>query len=464
MSDSACTNKFSKRLLKTSLCLYVGAFLAGSTGVARAQDSNGYFINLGAPLAGVGQSLASNGIYFTGNDTNELFDTTGGGVKHGTVVGGQADLSTTLDMDRIAGITGGQIHIDFDYQYGSLADLTGHYTGASLIASGIQGPGPGDDGSLRLAELSWSQTFMDKKIWILAGRTQSTWFFNLEPLLLQFESTNVVLGSPTLVFNTDGAGFPESTWGGLVRLKPVDWLSLKLGLFEDNNSDAYPNNHGLPGPDWTLQYSNGVLVPMKLTYAPTVMGLAGKYDIGGYYDSSYYTPPGSAGGEERGRTGIYVHAQQKLWAPSAGSNRGLFLFGQASWATSGVNTIQDAFAVGAIDNGPFAQRSEDSFGILATFDHFGGAEERYLDSAIAASGGTGKLRNEETALEAEYTIAAGPGISLRPFVQYIINPDQVFEGLPDPNVHNATVVGANLYIYFNAALGLPNAPLIDVRP
>jgi porin len=464
MSDNACTNRVSKRRYKSSTALYIGMFLAASIGAANAEDSSGYFINLGAPLAGVGESLAKDGIYFTGNDTNELFDTTGGGLKHGTVVGGQADLSTTLDMNRLVGIPGAQIHIDFDYQYGALANLTGTYTGASLIASGIQGPGSDDDSTIRLAELSWSQTFLNDKIWILAGRTQSTWFFNLEPLLLQFESTNVVLGSPTLVFNTDGAGFPEATWGGLIRLKPVDSVDFKVGVFEDNNNAAYPNNHDLPGPDWTLKNSNGVLVPMKLTYAPAIMGLDGKYDVGGYYDSSYYTEPYFNGVAQRGRTGVYVHAQQKIWAPSPGSKRGLFLFGQASWATSGVNLIQNAFAVGAIDNGPFAARAADSFGLLATFDHFGGAEERYLDSVIAANGGTGKLHNEETALEAEYTIAAGPGISLRPFIQYTINPDQVFGGLPNPNDRSATVVGANLYIYFNAALGLPNAPLIDVRP
>jgi len=451
------------KILKSSVFAFVTLCALVDSGPAKANPQSGYLINLGTPLAGIGQSLESHGIYISGNDTNELFNTVAGGLKHGAVGGGQADLSTTLDMGRLAGIPGGQVHVTLDYQYGALATMPGGYTGATLIASGIQGPGVGDEGTIRLAELSWSQSFMNKRLEILAGRMQSTWFFNLQPLLLQFESTNVVLGSPTFVFDTNGAGYPEATWGGLVRFEPTSNSVLKVGLFEDNNSLAYPNTHDLPGVDWSLQNSNGVLVPVQLGVSPTLGGMPGTYQIGGYYDSSYYTAPFFSS-MQRGRTGIYIHAQQKIWAPSSGSHRGLILFGQASWATSGVNAVQNAFAAGAVDNGPFALRPHDSVGILATFEQFGGAEERYLDTLIAQQGGHGNLRNHETAFEAEYTLALAPGMSFRPFVQYIINPDQVFSGNPNPDLRTATVVGANLFINFNSLLGLPQAPLTTFRP
>lgn len=407
------------------------------------------------PLSQLGATLAAKGLYFYASNFNELFSTVGGGLKHGTLGGGQTDFSTEVDLGKAAGIPNAAFRMSLDYQYGSLARMTGSHTGASLIPSGIQGPGIGDAGTLRLAELSYSQSFLNDRVWFLVGRSQSTWFFNIVPMLLQFESVNVDLGSPTMVFNTSGAGYGEANWGGLVRVRPTQSTYIKVGVYEDNRDNAYANYHGFPGTDWSFKGANGVLVPVQMGVSVTPVGLSGNYAIGGYYDSSYYGGAIYGNQQRRGRTGIYIHATQQIWAPETGSTRGVYLFGEAAWATSGVNIINNAFAGGVIDSGPFAARPNDSTGILFTSNSFGGTAEANIANEIKNENYSGWKARPEYAFEAEYSFNFGHGLSFRPFVQHIWNPDQIFVSNPNPNDRSATVVGANFGIVFNDLLGLP---------
>ena len=444
----------SHRLRNLLSSLSLAAVVSGYTlpSAAMAADTS---TAAQGPLSDFGNALAAKGLYLYASNFNEVFDTVSGGLKHGTLGGGQADFSTIFDLGKIADIPNAALQMSLDYQYGSLARMTGSDTGASLIPSGIQGPGIGDAGTVRLAELSYSQSFLNDRIWFLVGRSQSTWFFNIVPMLLQFESINVDLGSPTFVFNSNGAGYGEANWGGLIRVRPTQSTYLKVGVYEDNRDNAEANYHGFPGTDWSLKGANGVLVPVQMGISVHPAGLSGTYALGGYYDSSYYGGNLYGNTQRRGRTGVYIHATQQIWAPTQGSARGLYLFGEASWATSGVNIVNNAFAGGVIESGPFNARPNDSAGILFTSNSFGGTAESDLANASEKAGYKGWKNRPEYEFEAEYSFNLGHGLSFRPFVQHIWNPDQVFVSNPNPSDRSATVVGANFGVVFNGLLGLP---------
>jgi carbohydrate-selective porin OprB len=440
------------------------AFASDSNRTANGSKKSthvGQPIEFKKPLSSIGQKAADNGFYLYGLDTNELFGLVGGGLRDpGSTFGGQLDISSIFDLHKMFGVNAGVITATLDTQYGTLARFATDYTGATLIGSGIQGPGNvHDENTFRLAELSYSQLLFNKKLWVLVGRTQPTWFFNLEDYTLVFESTNVDLGSPTQIFDTSFTGYPTAEWGGLARYMPTENTYFQAGVFEDNSETGVPSKHNV---DFGLEHASGVYVPMQLGYKSKINGLRGEYDLGGYYDSANLKAPVADTSGNSDHTGIYIHGKQQVWTPQKGSKRGISLFGQASWATGGrVNLIDSAYALGILDKGPFNFRSHDSMGFLATYVKLGSRVATFRNSSVRSSR---RLRNHETAFEFEYTVSLGSGIAVRPFVQYIRYPDQLLSAKKSSGNTSATVLGINFSIKLNELVGLPVFKQVVFRP
>ena len=87
-----------------------------------------------------------------------------------------------------------------------------------------------------------------------------------------------------------GANIPFSssfsTWGGTLKLKPVDWYYAKVGLFMSYPQATSTDNHGLAfegfGPD---PNQNGLFVIGETGFTPKfgASKLPGKYIVGAYY-------------------------------------------------------------------------------------------------------------------------------------------------------------------------------------
>ncbi len=74
----------------------------------------GYFFNLRPLGADFGQALADHGIYIVARNLSDDIATVSGGVKQGLSFQGFTELGFNLDMERIAGITGGAVHFLLD--------------------------------------------------------------------------------------------------------------------------------------------------------------------------------------------------------------------------------------------------------------------------------------------------------------------------------------------------------------
>jgi hypothetical protein len=69
----------------------------------------GYLFNLRPLGADFGQTLADHGIYIIARNLSDEIATVSGGVKRGLSFQGFTQLGFDLDMERIAGITGGAL-------------------------------------------------------------------------------------------------------------------------------------------------------------------------------------------------------------------------------------------------------------------------------------------------------------------------------------------------------------------
>ncbi|MFZ4780411.1 MAG: carbohydrate porin, partial [Terrimicrobiaceae bacterium] len=261
-----------------------------------------------------------------------------------------------------------------------------------------------------------------------------------------------------------------STWGGTLRIKPVEWYYLKGGLFMSYPQATASGNHGLAyqgyGPDSS---QNGLMAMVETGVTPKIgpSELPGKFAIGGYYyGGTKKSFPGTSG---YGQYGMYFQADQMLWrepspepgplakGPSDGkytvsgkdfkapvaaekpalSSQGLSVFNLVTLAPKYNNLYPFYFQSGLVYTGLIPHRDED----LTMFSIAYGSYSYYNIENLQNSGVVNQP-NYTIFLEGGYRIQINHWAFLQPFVQYEIRP--AGNGL----VQNATILGFSTGLTF----------------
>jgi len=255
-----------------------------------------------------------------------------------------------------------------------------------------------------------------------------------------------------------------STWGGTLKLKPIEWYYLKGGLFMAFPQATASGNHGLAyegfGPDPS---QNGLLTMIETGVTPKLGAskLPGKYAIGGYYyGGSRKSYNGTQG---YGQYGMYLQADQMLFrepspeepaplakGPSDGksvasgkdfktpvsteapklSDQGLNMFSLVSLAPEYNNPFPFYFQAGLVYTGLIPHRDADQTLFSLAYGSYSAANIDRLQGA-----GNANQPNYTIFLEGAYRIQINNWAFLQPFIQYEIRP--AGSGL----VQNATILG-----------------------
>ncbi len=164
--------------------------------------------------------------------------------------------------------------------------------------------------------------------------------------------------------------------------------------------------------------------------------------MGGFIDTSSHSPILGDNDGKNGNTAVYGHAEQTVWRPYPNSPQFLALFGGFWAGTGGVQPFKDSIYAGFFTRGPFQLRPYDTVGFQANY------------IALAHAGPVQSPHAQEWVFELNYGINVASGVTLKPYVQYVLHPDMI--GFPPTRkVNDATVVGLLLSVNMNAALGLP---------
>jgi len=217
------------------------------------------------------------------------------------------------------------------------------------------------------------------------------------------------------MFNDSAAIAPASTWGARISVPPTLETYLRAGVHED---DPYPdplfNNAGLP-----LPLDGGTAL------------------------------------NDQGRMSIHAMFQQMIWRPDLSeTRRGLTIFGGAMFG-SNQSEIRQYYQAGLSDQGPFASHPHDSINFLAMYQVF---NQRLVENqTLLANQGdyAGTMNKGETDFELNYLWQIGAGVSVQPFVEYIIHPDQIGFATPNPRPPSSTTLGMQVAIALPDSLGLP---------
>lgn len=418
-------------------------------------NQEGYLFSLANIGKSIGQQLQSQGIYLGGSYTGVFGNNTGGN-ENAVGYNGDAFLGTDLDLNKILGITGAALHFYVDDRQGGwFAKYTGsHYTQPQIF-------GPNAD--FRLEEFSWDQSLFNDHLRFLVGRINPTTDFDFSPIYCNFISTSVCPNAGPLIFDTAAGAAPVSEWGGRITLKPSTPTYFRIGAYED---DAY-NNPG-NGFAWGTAHATGEMIPAQVGYETNFDNDAfpRAYDVGAYYDNNTYNDPlynlaglsqavyGGAPLHDPNRTAAWIQTQQMIYRTDTTSHRGLTVFSNFMWETSGVAPIRGYYMAGLEDIGPIAARPHDMVNLAATLYSLNG---RYQEALAQQIGGAGHTPNTEEMFELNYGALVAPGINFQPYIQYLINPDQAGVNYTPTRdrLPNSVVTGVQLTVSLNDAFGLP---------
>jgi porin len=448
-STQACTPlSFSKKLLAAGI---VGVALgsiqalaladdgATATPIAQATDAPKPAPTLAPGLlgdwGGSRESLAGKGITIYGGITDEAATNVNGGYRQATGNAGQFALGANIDFGKLnPGSGAGILHFFFTQRYGSSDATLG--IGSLLSVQEIYGAGLTN----RLSELDYEQPLFNNHLNILFGRVDEQndfvtggnyWGSSLYCLY----QNNGICGTPGGVENNSGFAYsPTSEWGARIKFSPSGNFYVKTGVYQVDPT------YGLRGQGFNLGTSGdtGVQLPFETGVTLTNNGVkVGDVSVGGYYETSDvrnyerylsdFVPAGNAALSavsptyQRGRDGAWFQFDHLLAGSAAPGQSGTAFFTTYEYGDPQTALFSSFLAAGIAQHGVFAGRPNDVVALGYTYGNIN-PRLRTFEQQLQLAGFAVPINGVEQALELNYTAQLTPWLTLRPGVQYIMNP------------------------------------------
>jgi porin len=376
-------------------------------------------------IGGVRSSLEDAGVKLIVGYKGEFAANVSGGERKDATEVGQVAFTGTFDMGKIAGIEGGTFQTTITYRHGP--NLTTR-AGLNVLQQVQEVYGRGQ--TWRLTEFWYQQVAADGHLVLKAGRIPAGDFNAVDCDTTNLSFCGAMIGN---LVGDYWFNYPISQWTGSVKVQN-DNAYIKVGVNEDNRNNLdnafFISRGGAKGvmyhaeTGWTPTFGNG--------------NLPGHYKVGAYYttarepdvllgvDHRPFAQTGLAALQREGQYGVYVSAQQQITGsatrdPISGvitRTRGLNIAFNAARTDPSTSELLDQQTLTLYYNAPFKGRDKDHVGLAIGRTHYNGRAARTL---LLQTPGSEKPKDEYPA-EVYYSAAVVPGLSLRPFAQYIVNP------------------------------------------
>jgi porin len=420
---------------------------------------------------GLRPALSAHGLSIVIQETSEVMGNVTGGTRRGADYDGLTQIILQLDTKRAGGWYGGLFNVSALNIHGR--NLSTDNLQSLQTASGIEG-----DRSTRLWELWYQQKFLaEDRLDIRFGQQSLDQEFMVSQNASYF--INTMFGWP-MVPSADlpggGPAYPLSAPGIRFRMRPVDEVSILVGVF---SGSPVARNYGDPqmrNPSGTsFPFTSGALVIAELQYTYPSLGtminagenepLSRTYKIGFWYDTDQFADqlldnagislanPNSTGvpRNHHGNFSFYAVADQMLWVDPTESDHSVSAFVRIMGTPqTNRNFISFSLNAGLTFREPFKGRDSDTFGIGMGFAKVSPQVSALDRDNILYTGVYTPIRSSETYLEATYQYQVAPWWQLQPDIQYVINPGA---GLVNPNnptkrIGNELILGMRTNILF----------------
>lgn len=298
----------------------------------------------------------------------------------------------------------------------------------------------GDGLTPRLTELSYDQPF--GKADLYAGRINtendfaaSSIYWGSVSLYCSYQN-NGICGTPIAAPIDSGyVAYPSSAWGARVKLRSTPWFYVEAGAYEVNPEI------GLRGNGFKLSTTGdtGTFLPLEAGFTQTdrAGNLTGTLKGGGYYDTSLaptaqsqlarFLPSDSPAlpfvpnDTYRGRFGFWLLFDKLIGGSAAGGQGGVALFGGLEYGDPQTSQLSFFADGGIVAHGTFPGRDADTASLGFAYTNVN-PRLRALETSLIGSGIAAPLTEQEKVLELNYGAHVAPWLTLRPGLQYVIDP------------------------------------------
>jgi porin len=386
---------------------------------------------------GLRTRLSQDGFNFRAAYIGEYAYSFSGGKRIGGDYAQQWAVGMDVDMDKVAGLTGGTFHVSLNAREGR--STTADDIGNKIAVQEIYGGGE----NFRLAELNYQQSLFNNVLDLKAGFIVMGDDFARTGILCDFENDAFCAHPVSLPSNSGWSDYPAGKWGGRVRVNLPEDFYAETAIIDVNPTYA-ASNHGFK---LSLDGSTGVLVPVE--FGKTVKlgsaAMPGHYKIGAYYDSSAAVDVTNPNLSYSGRYGAYFLADQMIWSFEPGTDRGLIAVANLTLSDKRTSPLPTYFTFALVAQGPLAVRPHDYIAIGYVRDPVNSRVINEENALLAARGVLNPaLEQGENIVELAYGLQATPWMQIHPNVQYIGNPGAFsFKHVPD-----AWVFGTHIGLIF----------------
>jgi porin len=401
--------------------------------------------------------LKNDGITFNINYDVETASVLSGGERQGSDQVESVYLGTDFDLDKIAGVQGGTLHLTFLQRWGRSASAD--FIGSKLAVQENFGGGE----NLRLYQMSYEQYLAKNTVNAKVGFIPLGDDFDYGGPVCTFMANGFCGHMQALPFSSSGfSDGPIAHWGGRLRVYPTQNSYIVTGIYDVNPTTGTHQT----GLDISLAGSTGVIFPVEFGYTTSIgpSGLLGHYKIGGYYDTSTVADVLNTGEQDGGRYGGWVYADQMLcsFGPASESasavaarnslgyndfagERGIIAFVGGSLTDSRTSDVPNYIMAGLVVQGLMNSRPNDymNIGVVRA-----GLNQRLIDAQSIKLSNEGitdfELQTGESDVEIGYGLQATPWLLIHPNFQYVGDPGAFsFKQIP-----NAWVSGLEAKVTF----------------
>lgn len=347
---------------------------------------------------GLRKRLEEQGVSIGAEWVMEGFANFRGGIDRGAVSASTFDADLSLDMQKLLGISGGELYID-------LEDHAGRNPSAAL---------PGDlqifdklnsTPYSQVFELWYQQRLFKDKLRIKAGKVDANTEFSVIDNGLSFINSSTQVTPTLFVFPTT----PDPMPGINFFYTPRDLFYASFAVYDANRSDHFLNFTGHPEAIQPARQGKLLIGETGLIWKRLPKLLPdGNLRLGFWGHTGTFTR--FDGHSQKGAQGLYLIFDQTLWKPTSEQTdeRGLRMFLEYGHTDRALTPIYRHFGGGFAWKGLLPGRRRDMAGFSPQYARF--------------SPEAGLPRDYELTLETFYRVQFTPWASFQSDLQHIVHP------------------------------------------
>lgn len=329
------------------------------------------------------------------------------------------NLFVDLDLEKLVGIPGGQIHLAQSY-----APTATNVNYGLKLGDVFGATAPFIPRKLRLTRLTYEQHLFDDTIELEVGRSNPATYFMQSPCSFRMTCWN-----PMLMFDARAYAMPFAYWSATGRYNLNDNTYIQAGTWWLNPMVPFGSGWG-----WGHEHSDGNLYLLQIGRTTHFGEVAypGHYDLTYYYTSVPQPNPADPSEVKDYAHGLMFEFYQTIYRADGGRNLAatnptrLTLEGGASASlTSAANGGIGAYAfIGINAAHMIPSRPRATFGVRLTWFHLNDAYQTFLQQAGMRSGSPYHQSQDSFVLELNGHFVLMPGVSLHPWIDYVFNPSR----------------------------------------